>query len=85
MVNRAPLAPRRFAKLPEVPGVRIGTRSCGLHNLGRDDVMMVEFNRGTTVAGVMTRSLTAAAPEACSRRAGGNTRFAVDDDSPAKS
>jgi len=62
VVSRSPLAPSRFAKLPEVPGVRIGTRSCGLNNFGRDDVMMVEFNSGTAVAGVMTRSLTAAAP-----------------------
>ncbi len=62
MASRSPLAPKRFAKLPEVPGVRIAAQSCGLRYSGRDDVMMAEFDRGTTVAGVLTRSLSAAAP-----------------------
>ncbi len=62
VASRSPLAPRHFAKLPEVPGVRIAARSCGLRYSGRDDVMMAEFDSGTAVAGVLTRSLTAAAP-----------------------
>ena len=62
MAKRSPLAPNLFPKLPEVPGVRIAAQSCGLRYSGRDDVMMAEFDRGTAVAGVLTRSLTAAAP-----------------------
>ena len=62
VASRSPLAPKRFAKLPEVPGVRIAAQSCGLRYSGRDDVMMAEFARGTAVAGVLTRSLTAASP-----------------------
>jgi glutamate N-acetyltransferase/amino-acid N-acetyltransferase len=62
VASRSPLAPKRFAELPEVPGVRIAAQSCGLRYSGRDDVMMAEFARGTAVAGVLTRSLTAASP-----------------------
>ncbi len=62
MTSRSPLAPARFPKLPEVAGVRIAAAACGLRYSGRDDLMMAEFDRGTTVAGVLTRSLTAAAP-----------------------
>ncbi len=62
MASRSPLAPSGFPTLPEVAGVRLAAAACGLRYSGRDDVMMAEFDRGTAVAGVLTRSLTAAAP-----------------------
>jgi glutamate N-acetyltransferase/amino-acid N-acetyltransferase len=62
VASRSPLAPETFPQLPEIPGVRIAAQSCGLRYSGRDDLMMAEFDRGTTAAGVLTRSLTAAAP-----------------------
>ncbi len=73
-VVASPLAPPGFPKLPEVSGVRLASAACGLRYSGRDDVMMTEFDRGTTVAGVLTRSLTAAAPVEWCREALGKGR-----------
>ena len=74
MAKRSPLAPSRFPNLPEVPGVRLAAAACGLRYAGRDDVMLAEFAPGTTVAGVLTRSLTAAAPVEWCRAALGDGR-----------
>ncbi len=62
VVKRSPLAPDAFPSLPPVAGVRLGAAACGVRYTGRTDVMLAEFDRGTRVAGVFTRSQTAAAP-----------------------
>ena len=56
------LAPKRFPTLPEIAGVKLAAGACGLRYKGRSDVMLAELAAGTAVAGVFTRSLTAAAP-----------------------
>jgi len=58
----SPLAPASFPDLPPVPGVRFATHNCGIRYKGRDDLMLAVLDPGTTVAGVLTRSLTASAP-----------------------
>jgi glutamate N-acetyltransferase / amino-acid N-acetyltransferase len=60
--KRSPLAPKQILALPPVAGVRLGSAACGLRYPGRDDVMLAEFDRAATVAGVFTKSQTAAAP-----------------------
>lgn len=58
----SPLAPAGFPKLPNVPGMRLASIAAGLRYLGRPDLMLAEFDLGTTVAGVFTRSRCASAP-----------------------
>ncbi len=62
MGSLSPLAPAGFPALPFLPGVRLGTRECGIRYVGRPDLLMVELAAGSTVAGVFTRSATRSAP-----------------------
>ena len=48
--------------MPEIAGVRIATGAAGIKYQGRTDVLLALFDRGTTVAGVLTRSKCPSAP-----------------------
>ena len=48
--------------LPPVPGVRVGTAQVGIRYKAREDVTMMAFPAGTTVAGVFTRNRCPGAP-----------------------
>jgi glutamate N-acetyltransferase/amino-acid N-acetyltransferase len=48
--------------MPEVAGVRIATGAAGIKYQGRTDVLLALFDKGTTVAGVLTRSKCPSAP-----------------------
>jgi len=76
MPPRSPLAPETEPSLPPIPGVRLAARACGVRYQGRTDVCLMEFTPGTTIAGVLTRSLTASAPVDWCRQAlkGGRAR-----------
>jgi glutamate N-acetyltransferase / amino-acid N-acetyltransferase len=58
----SPLAPARFPSLAPIAGVRLAAAAAHVRYPGRDDLMLVELAPGTTVAGVLTQSLTAGAP-----------------------
>src|SRR5277367_1812032 len=58
----SPLAPKSFAKLPPLAGVRLATGEAGIRYQGRTDVLMVTLAPGTQAAGVFTKSKTASAP-----------------------
>ena len=58
----SPLAPAAFPAMPPVAGVRLATCEAGVRYHGRTDLTLVELAPGTTAAGVLTRSKTAAAP-----------------------
>ncbi len=58
----SPLAPRKFARLPPIEGVRIATAEAGIKYKGRTDLMVMAFDPGTAVAGVFTRSKCPSAP-----------------------
>jgi len=74
----SPLAPERFPEIPAVAGVRVATGSCGVRYRGRTDLMLVELAPTTSVAGTLTRSLTASAPvEWCRRSLPGGARGLV--------
>lgn len=75
----SPLAPAAFPQLPPVAGVRFATANCGIRYKGRDDLMLAVLEPGATVAGVLTRSLTASAPVHRCRAnlAGGSARVLV--------
>ncbi len=75
----SPLAPARTPDLAPVAGVRLAAAACGIRYQGRDDLMLAELAPGSTIAGVLTRSLTAGAPVAWCRRnlPGGRVRGIV--------
>lgn len=59
---RSPLAPAAFPEIPAVPGVRVASAACGVRYPDRRDAVLFELAAGTAMAGVFTRSATAAAP-----------------------
>ncbi len=78
MPPRSPLAPSETPTLPPIAGVRLAARACGIRYAGRTDVCLLAFAPGTTVAGVFTRSLTAAAPvERCRKHLRGGKARAI--------
>ena len=58
----SPFAPSAFPTLPAVPGVRISGIAAGVKYRNRPDLFLAEFDGGTSVAGVLTQSLTRSAP-----------------------
>ena len=48
--------------MPEIAGVRLATGAAGIKYQGRTDVLLALFDKGTTVAGVLTRSKCPSAP-----------------------
>jgi glutamate N-acetyltransferase / amino-acid N-acetyltransferase len=58
----SPFAPASFPELPALAGIRLATAEAGIRYKGRTDLMVAVMEPGTTVAGVLTRSKTAAAP-----------------------
>jgi len=60
--HASPLAPKSFAHLPPLAGVRLATGEAGIKYRNRTDVLMAILAPGTEVAGAFTRSRTASAP-----------------------
>ena len=52
----SPLAPKKFPKLPTIEGISLATYATGSRYKGRDDLLLVRFTAGTSVAGVFTTS-----------------------------
>jgi glutamate N-acetyltransferase/amino-acid N-acetyltransferase len=79
MANRvSPLAPHSFPSLPPIDGVTLAAAAAGIRYRGRADVMLALLQPGTTIAGVMTRSLTRSAPvEWCARQLRGGRARAI--------
>src|SRR4051795_13351565 len=75
----SPLAPKNIPELPEIAGVRIATGAAGIKYKGRTDVLLALFDKGTTVAGVLTKSKCPSAPvEWCrAKLKGGRARAMV--------
>ncbi len=79
-MQRSPLAPESVPNLPPLAGVQIGTMNSGVRYKGRDDVMVMAFDPGSVMAGVVTKSKTRSAPvEHCvdALAAGGDARVLV--------
>src|ERR1700761_9163621 len=75
----SPLAPKTFAKLPPLAGVRLSTGAAGIRYKDRTDVLVAVMAPGTQVAGVFTKSKTSSAPvEGCrAQLKSGNARALV--------
>jgi glutamate N-acetyltransferase/amino-acid N-acetyltransferase len=64
--------------MPEIPGVRLATGEAGIKYQNRTDVLLALFDKGTTVAGVLTRSKCPSAPvEWCRARLKAGTARAL--------
>jgi glutamate N-acetyltransferase/amino-acid N-acetyltransferase len=59
---RSPLAPERFPEVAPVPGLRLAALAAGLRYQGRPDLLLAEMPDGTSVAGMLTTSLTCGHP-----------------------
>lgn len=74
----SPLAPKTFAEMPAVRGVRMATAAAGIKYKNRTDVLMMVFDKPATVAGVFTRSKCPSAPvDFCRQNLGGGVARAV--------
>jgi glutamate N-acetyltransferase/amino-acid N-acetyltransferase len=58
----SPLAPTDVPELPAIAGVRLATAAAGIRYKGRTDVLLAVMDKGTTAAGVFTRSKCPSAP-----------------------
>ena len=61
-MEKSPLAPKRFPRLPAVAGVEFATVAAGVRYRRRADVTLFALARGTAIAGVFTRSSMPGAP-----------------------
>src|SRR6187455_2132346 len=75
----SPLAPVNVPDMPEIAGVRLATAAAGIRYKNRTDVLLALLDKGTTVAGVFTKSKCPSAPvEWCrTRLKGGRARALV--------
>jgi glutamate N-acetyltransferase/amino-acid N-acetyltransferase len=58
----SPLAPKSFAEMPVIDGVRMATAEAGIKYKNRTDVLLMVFDEVASVAGVFTRSKCPSAP-----------------------
>src|SRR3954451_5639832 len=58
----SPLAPSDVPAMPEIAGVKLATAAAGIRYKGRTDVLLAVLDKGTTVAGVFTKSKCPSAP-----------------------
>jgi glutamate N-acetyltransferase/amino-acid N-acetyltransferase len=79
MFEKSPLAPDSVPEIPAIAGVRIAGMAVGLKESGRPDLFVAELAKGTTIAGLLTRSACPSAPVDWCRRnlRGGRARAIV--------
>ena len=58
----SPLAPTNLPDMPALAGVRLATAEAGIRYKGRTDVLLAGLDKGTTVAGLFTKSKCPSAP-----------------------
>jgi glutamate N-acetyltransferase / amino-acid N-acetyltransferase len=58
----SPLAPTDVPDMPVISGVKLATAAAGIRYQGRTDVLLAVMDKGTAVAGVLTKSKCPSAP-----------------------
>src|SRR2546429_7004763 len=58
----SPLAPTDVPEMPAIAGVKLATAAAGIRYTGRTDVLLAVMDKGTTVAGVFTKTKSPSAP-----------------------
>ncbi len=77
-IDISPLAPKSYAELPAIAGVRIETAAAGIKYKDRTDVMLMVFDKPAAVAGVFTTSKCPSAPvDFCRTNLGGGQARAL--------
>lgn len=66
-MTRSPLAPASFPNLAPIAGLSLAVAATGVKYQNRDDLLLMAFDEGTSLAGVFTKSATASAPVLASR------------------
>ncbi len=67
-LQRSPLAPKKFPDMPPLAGVRLAVAASGMRYQGRDDLLLMAFDKATAVAGMFTTSKAPSAPVDWCRR-----------------
>jgi len=62
MSSISPLAPTDIPDMPVIAGVKLATAAAGIRYQGRTDVLLAVMGKGTSVAGVFTKSKCPSAP-----------------------
>lgn len=76
--KKSRFAPAEYPDLPPLAGIRMATAAAGIKYTGRNDLLLVAFDRDTQVTGVLTQSQCAAAPvDWCRARLPGNRARAL--------
>ncbi len=65
---QSPFAPKKFPRLPKVPGVNLSAGSAGIRHKKKKDLLLVTFDPGTSVSGVTTKNEVCGAPVEWSRK-----------------
>src|SRR6266702_4785781 len=75
----SPLAPKTVPDMPAIAGIRLATAEAGIRYKNRTDVLLAVMDKGTSVAGVFTKSKCPSAPvEWCrAKLKGGKARALV--------
>jgi len=77
-LSKSPLAPEQLPTLPPIAGVRLASAASAIRYRDRDDLMLMELTPGTSIAGVLTGSLTRSAPvDICRRNLKGGKARAI--------
>src|SRR5262249_52019398 len=75
----SPLAPADYPVMPAIAGVKLATAAAGIRYKGRTDVLLALLDKGTAVAGGLTKAQCPSAPRDWCRakRGGGKARALV--------
>ena len=75
----SPLAPKTYADLPPIDGMRIATAEAGIKYQNRTDLLLIVFDKAAAAAGVFTKSKCPSAPVDHCRKSltGGKARALV--------
>jgi glutamate N-acetyltransferase/amino-acid N-acetyltransferase len=68
MFAKSPLAPETLPEIPAIAGVRVAGMAAGLKESGRPDLFLAELAKGSTIAGLLTKSACPSAPVDWCRR-----------------
>ncbi|XGA08160.1 MAG: bifunctional glutamate N-acetyltransferase/amino-acid acetyltransferase ArgJ [Wolbachia endosymbiont of Xenopsylla cheopis] len=58
-IPKSPFYPKNFPEMPKIKGIKMAVAKAGIRSSGKNDILIMEFTQGTSVAGVFTTSYAA--------------------------
>lgn len=58
-IPKSPFYPKNFPEMPKIKGATMAVEKAGIRSSGKNDILVIEFIQGTSVAGVFTTSYAA--------------------------